>query len=213
MMPPMLRQKLEVLFAQPALTAPDVAFTQAGTACALQFVELPYGGQFGPMPLQNSAGMDPLAGWHTVVFGWKESSGHSGLWPEQTSCTSQLPAKPLHIVAPCFREYLQITPVEFTRRQNADVLFAQVASGTPDAALTHPGTACAGQLVLKPYAGQVVLLPVQFCAGIGGLTLAALHTKLLGSSTSAGHSVDVPLHSSGASHAPAAALQISLLSR
>lgn len=113
--------------------SPDVAFTQAGTACALQFVELPYGGQFGPLPLQNSAGMDPLAGWHTVVFGWKESAGHSGLWPEQTSCTSQLPAKPLHIVAPCFREYLQITPVEFTRRQNADVLFAQVASGTPAA--------------------------------------------------------------------------------
>lgn len=115
-------------------------------------------------------------------------------------------------MAPTLREYLQITPVEFTKRQKADVLLVQVASGTPEAASTHPGTVCAGQLVLKPYAGQVVLLPVQFCAGIGGLTLAALHTKLLGCSTSTGQSADVPLHSSGASHAPAAALQVSLLS-
>jgi hypothetical protein len=60
-------------------------------------------------------------------------------------------------------------------------------------------------------AGQVVVLPLQFCAGVGGLTPAALHTVLLGSSTSAGQSAAVPLHSSAASQSPAAVLQTVLL--
>jgi hypothetical protein len=61
--------------------------------------------------------------------------------------------------------------------------------------------------------GQVVLLPVQFCAGTGGLTLAALHTVLLGCSASAGHSAVVPLHCSAASQSPAAVLQTVPLGR
>jgi hypothetical protein len=60
-------------------------------------------------------------------------------------------------------------------------------------------------------AGQVVVRPVQFCAGVGGVTPAALHTVLLGNSASAGHSAAVPLHSSAASHSAAAALQSVLL--
>jgi hypothetical protein len=58
---------------------------------------------------------------------------------------------------------------------------------------------------------HVVELPVQFCAGVGGVMLAALHTVVLGCRASAGHSAAVPLHCSAASQSPAAVLQTVVL--
>ena len=64
------------------------------------------------------------------------------------------------------------------------------------------------QLTLLPYAGHTALLPVQFCAGTTGDTVAALHTVVLGRNASAGQSTAVPLHVSAASQSPADALHV-----
>src|SRR5437867_1224047 len=55
------------------------------------------GGQFGPLPGQNSAGLhSPPDGRHSTVFGWNRSGGHAVLCPSHTSSMSQTPAEGRH---------------------------------------------------------------------------------------------------------------------